>query len=370
MQLRRNEVLTGLLVLGTLAVLTGILILLGAPGLFKSLVTYKIYFDNASGIKQGAPVLLAGRKIGQVVKLSSPVTDEEAARALQAANAPRTDKGKAEKERVEKGETQKAANDVLEKKEIEVRIDVQVDEDSQVFRDAIPRLVTLGLLGETAIDFSAGNQSAGLATDGEIFLGERVPDFGEAIAGMLDIIKPVATEATATLKELQVTAQNFSKITDETSQLNMAIAQFRTFAENLTNLTARDSSLSLALKNVEEISASLTADDNLKVTLQNFRDSSEKLKNAMDDLGPDLRQTGRNVADLTDTVKRQPWRLVWPSTKSYPDDGPDAATEISAPSRLRARGRADETITVRKTARRPSASPTPSARGGRFLETP
>ena len=69
MQLRRNEILTGLLVLSTVVVLTGILILLGAPGLFRPLVTYKIYLDNAAGIKLGAPVLLAGRKIGQVEKL-------------------------------------------------------------------------------------------------------------------------------------------------------------------------------------------------------------------------------------------------------------------------------------------------------------
>ena len=63
MQLKRNEILTGLLVLVTVALLTGILILLGAPGLFKPLVTYRIYMDNAAGIKLGAPVLLAGRKI-------------------------------------------------------------------------------------------------------------------------------------------------------------------------------------------------------------------------------------------------------------------------------------------------------------------
>ena len=40
--------------------------MLGAPGLFRPLVTYKIYLDNAAGIKLGAPVLLAGRKVGQV----------------------------------------------------------------------------------------------------------------------------------------------------------------------------------------------------------------------------------------------------------------------------------------------------------------
>src|SRR5437773_6539670 len=89
MQIRRNEVLTGLLVVATLAVLTGVLVLLGAPGLFRPLVSYKIYFDNAAGIKLGAPVLLAGRKIGQVAALYSPVWRYDGQRAVEVARAMR-----------------------------------------------------------------------------------------------------------------------------------------------------------------------------------------------------------------------------------------------------------------------------------------
>src|SRR5437660_10383018 len=95
MQLQRNEVLTGLLVVATLAVLTGILVLLGAPGLFRPLTTYKIYFDNAAGIKLGAPVLLAGRKIGQVAQLYSPVSREAIQRALEVASSLRAAEAKA-----------------------------------------------------------------------------------------------------------------------------------------------------------------------------------------------------------------------------------------------------------------------------------
>src|SRR5580765_4400356 len=87
MQLQRNEVMTGLLVVGTVAIITAVLILLGAPGLFRPLVTYKIYVDNAAGIKQGAAVMLAGRKIGQVARLYSPVSREEERRAEEAAAA-------------------------------------------------------------------------------------------------------------------------------------------------------------------------------------------------------------------------------------------------------------------------------------------
>jgi ABC-type transporter Mla subunit MlaD len=234
---------------------------------------------------------------------------------------------------------------------------VRVDKDAKVYKDARARLVTLGLLGETAIDITQGNESSGLAQDGQVYAGERVPDFGESIAKMLEIVQPVATEATKTLKELQTTAQNLAKITDEQSQLNMALAQMRTFAENLTSMTAADSPLQLALKNAEtltgnlnKISTDISSNDNINVTLQNFRDSSEKLKSAINGIAPDLKETGSNVKDLTETVKRQPWRLVWPSTKSYPGDEPKPA---------------GETITVRKTtkAQRPAATPAPRRRG-------
>jgi ABC-type transporter Mla subunit MlaD len=338
MQLQRNEILTGFLVLATIAVLTGILILLGAPGLFRPLVTYKIYLDNAAGIKLGAPVLLAGRKIGQVEKLYSPVSKEDAARAQAAAAA------------LHAGDPSPTPT---EKPKYEARIDVRVDKEAGVYKDARARLITLGLLGETAIDFTQGEETSGRASDGEMFAGERVPDFGEAISKMLDIVKPVATEATATLKELQTTTQNLSRITDENSQLNMGLAQFRTFVENLTSLTARDSSLSIALKNVERISTDLSSNDNIQITLQNFRESSDKLKGILSDLsqlGPDLKVSGENVKELTQTVKTQPWRLIWPSTKKYPQD--EQAT-------------ASNTITVRKptkTQRRPSPTPPPRTR--------
>ena len=339
MQLQRNEILTGLLVLATIAIVTGVLILLGAPGLFRPLVSYSIYLDNAAGIKLGAPVLLAGRKIGQVDKLYSPVSKEDEQRAEAAAEALR----------VAEGNTTGAVT----KTKFEARIDVKVDKTAFVYKDAKARLITLGLLGETAIDITQGNESSGRASDGEMFAGERVPDFGESIARVLDIVKPVAVEATATLKELQTTAQNLSRITDESSQLNMALAQMRTFAENLTNMTGRDSDLNVALKNVQKISSDLSANDNIKLTLENFHASSEKLKgilNDLDQVGEDLKTSGGNIKELTQTVKSQPWRLIWPSTKKYPEDN-----QTNPP----------DTITVKKTAktqRRPSPTPAPRTR--------
>ncbi len=331
MQLQRNEIMTGVLVVGTVAVLAFLLILLGAPGLFRGLVTYKVYFDNASGIKIGAPVMLAGRKIGQVQKLFSPVSPQEDQRAQEIAAALRPSQPEA------------TPTPSPGKPMYEVRVDVQVDKNAKVYRDARTRLIQLGLLGDMAIDITEGTESSGRAKDGEMFAGERVPDFSEAAAKLLEVIKPVASEATSTLKDLQTTSQNLSRLTDENSELNVALGEFKTFGEHLVDLSAPDGALSHSLNNIEKISADLTANNNIKVSLQNFRDSSERLKATMNDLGP----TGRNIKDFSETVRTQPWRLIWPSTKKYPEEQRQTAST------------AGQTINVRKSTKaKPSPGPT------------
>src|SRR5213082_1341243 len=309
MQLQRNEIMTGLLVIGTVAVLAFVLVLLGAPGLFRPLVTYKIYFDNAAGIKVGAPVMLAGRKIGQVQKLFSPVSREEYARAQEADTALHPPEPGATP-------TPTPTEGKPNKPKYEVRVEVQVDKNAKVYRDAHARLTQLGLLGDMAIDITQGTESSGRAKDGEMFAGERVPDFSEAAAQMLEVIKPVATEATSTMKELQTTAQNLSRITDENSELNLALGEFKTFGEHLVDLSAPDGALSHSLTNIEKISTSLSENNNIEITLQNVRTSSEKLKATVAELGP----AGENIKQFSETIKTQPWRLIWPTTKKYPEE--------------------------------------------------
>jgi len=326
--------MTGLLVIGTIAVVAFLLVLLGAPGLFRPLVTYRIYFDNAAGIKQGAPVMLAGRKIGQVQKLYSPLSPKEEKQAEKAAAA------------INPPEANPSPSATPGKPRFEVRVEVQVDKNAKVYRDAKTRLMQLGLLGDMAIDITQGNESSGRAKDGDLFAGERTPDLGEAAAKMLEVIKPVAAEATNTMKDLQQTADNLNRLTDQNSELTLALGQFKTFGEHLVDLSAPDSALSHSLTNIEKISNGLTENDNIEVTLRNLRTSSEKLKLAVTDLGP----AGENIKQFSETIKTQPWRLIWPTTKKYAEASPSPAP-------------AQGTITVRKSARaKPRASATPAAR--------
>ncbi len=314
MQLRRNEFLTGLFVVVTVAIVVGVLILLGAPGLFRPLVSYKIYFDNAAGIKLGAPVLLAGRKIGQVQRLYSPVSREEDRRAQEAAAQIRPP---------EPGSTPNPEG----RPKFEVRIDVQADKTAQVYHDAHARLISLGLLGEMAIDITQGTEASGRARDGDMFAGERNADFTEAAAKLVEVVEPVAKEATEALKSLQSTVTNLGHITDKDSSLNQALDKFNVFGQHLDDITAPDGSLNVSLANIQKISEQLSANDNLRVTLENFRSSSEKLKTIMGELGPQFTESGKNLAEFTNTIKTQPWRLVYPTTKKYPGPSPSPAGE-------------------------------------------
>jgi len=339
MQLQKNEILTGLLVIGTIAVVAFLLVLLGAPGLFRPLVTYQIYFDNAAGLKQGAPVMLAGRKIGQVQKLFSPVTPQEEKQAEAAEAA------------IHRSEANPSPSPSATpgKPRFEVRVDVQVDKSAKVYRDARVRMMQLGLLGDLAIDFTQGTSDSGRSKNGEIFAGERTPDLGEAAAKMLEVIKPVAAEATNTMKDLQQTAQNLNRLTDENSELTLALGQFKTFGQHLVDLTAPDSALSNSLANIQKISTSLTENDNIQVTLQNLRSSSEKLKVATTELQP----AGENIKQFSETIKTQPWRLIWPTTKKYAEASPSPAAAVAG----------QRTITVRKTAKaKPRPRSTPAER--------
>src|SRR5438477_5837166 len=329
MRLERNEILTGLLVIGTIGVIAFLLVLLGAPGLFRPLVTYRVYFDNAAGIKPGAVVMLAGRKIGQVGKLYSPVTAAEEKQAQQAAAA------------IHPPESGASPSPSAR---FEARVDVQVDKNAKLYRDARAQMIQLGLLGDMAIDFTQGTQQSGRAEKGETFAGERTPDLGEAAAKMLEVIEPVAAEATNTMKDLQQTAQNLNRLTDENSELTLALGQFKTFGTHLVDLTAPDSAFSHSLTNIQKISTSLSENNNIEVTLQNLRASSEKLKVTVSDLGP----VGQNLKEFSETIKTQPCRLIWPSTKKYPQQ----RRQIAGAGQ-------QQPITVRKTARR-KATPTPT----------
>jgi ABC-type transporter Mla subunit MlaD len=305
MQILRNEVRTGLMVLLTLGLVVGVVLYISSPGLFKPLKSFLVYFDDAAGIKPGAAVMLAGRKIGTVADIQSPVP----------------------------------LNDRPEHRlNYEAMVRVQVAEDSQIYKETTVAMRSFGLLAELVIDFTNGNADSGLAEPNAKFVGTRAPDLAEI--GPLIILKldPVLKQTELTLAELQKTSHNLTVLTSQESALTGTLKSFGAVGENLKTITAKgggiDSTLASAhevLNNVKDVTVQLQKDNNLEKSLGNFKAASGKLKAILDSLDktmgtllPRLEVIVSDLSELTGKLKQQPWRVIWPSTIKYPE-GQEAA---------------------------------------------
>ena len=322
MQIRREEIRTGLLVIVSIGILTGVLLAIGAPGVFKATNTYQIFFDNAAGLNQGAPVLLAGRRIGQVTGLISPVPIE---------NRPK---------------------DPISQKPLvayETLVQVEVDRSARIYSHVEVHMVQTSLLGQPVIDFTNGDETRGLAKSGSYFVGVRQKDFTAAISDAVDVIKntvtPVAEQAQKTMQELSNTADNLRALTAPGSNVDQAVIQFRHFGDNLVeisatggalqksldniqSLTGSNGHLNQALGNVDQIAGQILKQDRIGKTLTNLQNSTQNLNGLMSTVAPRVDIITSNLAQATETIKREPWRLVWPMTKKYP-------SPAASPSRRR-----------------------------------
>lgn len=315
----RNEIRTGLLVVVTLAALVSLLLYLGAPGVFVAQKKFRIYLDNASSLAPGAPVLLAGRRIGQVIELHSPVPEKE-----------RPDP------------------------KLETLVDIQVDKSAKIFNKVKARMTLPSLLGKPVIDFTTGEEASGLAPENTAFVGEREPGLADAVPTLLEKLDPALKKATETFDSLQKTAANISELTKENSDLPKALAEFKKFTAHLNELTAPDGALRSSLDNIkhltgkdgklaesldqiskltapesdlakalghmEKFTGKLAENKDIDATLHNLRSATENLDRQFKSLTTKLTATAENLKEGSDTLKHQPWRLIWPGTKKYPED--------------------------------------------------
>ena len=102
---------------------------------------------------------------------------------------------------------------------------------------------------------------------------------------------------------------------------NAALASVKEAADHLDKLTGPDSSLEKTLNNTQKVTAELSGNKDISVTLRNLRETSMELNTTMTALSAQFKQVAGNLSQASDTVKRQPWRLIWPTTKKYPADG-------------------------------------------------
>jgi phospholipid/cholesterol/gamma-HCH transport system substrate-binding protein len=143
-QLKWSQLRVGLTVIFSSLVLALLLFLMsGTSGFFSHRITLVSYFDNAEGLRVGAPVRLSGVDIGNVVKiLIVPDKDKQ--------NTP-----------------------------VEVVMKVSTKYSFNLRRDSVTSLDTAGVLGETYLDIDSSKAVGPVAQNGDMLQTHVHPDFNE-----------------------------------------------------------------------------------------------------------------------------------------------------------------------------------------------
>ena len=145
-QLKWSQLRVGITVI--VASLTlGLLLLLmsGTAGLFTPRIILRSYFDNAEGLRQGAPVRLNGVDIGNVTAIRI-VADKD-----------------------------------KQLTPVEVTMKVTTKYDYNLRRDSVTSLETAGVLGETYIDIDSSQAVGGPIHDGDTLPTQVHPDFNQVV---------------------------------------------------------------------------------------------------------------------------------------------------------------------------------------------
>jgi len=145
-QLKWSQLKVGITVI-VASVTLGILLFLmsGTTGLFTPRITLQSYFDNAEGLRPGAPVRLNGVDIGNVATVH---------------NVHQKDK---------------------QLTPVEVVMTISSKFQHDVRRDSISSLETAGVLGETYIDIDSTESVGGPVQNGDTLPTQVHPDFNEVV---------------------------------------------------------------------------------------------------------------------------------------------------------------------------------------------
>ncbi len=145
-QLKWSQLKVGLTVVFASLVLAVLLFLMsGTTGLFTKRITLYSYFDNASGLRVGAPVRLSGVDIGNVTAIRV-VADKD--------------------KRITP---------------VEITMRVSTKYGFNLRRDSVTSLDTAGVLGETYLDIDSSQSVGARAQNGDILPTHVHPDFNEVV---------------------------------------------------------------------------------------------------------------------------------------------------------------------------------------------
>jgi phospholipid/cholesterol/gamma-HCH transport system substrate-binding protein len=267
-QLKWSQLRVGLTVLiasFTLGVL--IFMMSGTGGWFTHKITLRSFFDNASGLREGAPVRLAGVDIGNVT----------------------------------------AIHIAREKPATPVEVTMKVTTKYPLHKDSVTLMSTAGILGETFVDIDSSTAKGPDAVDGDVLAARDQPDIQDVVRasqGTLQNMDSLLKRVDRIVAFIESGQGSIGKVIYDPAlynQLNGTVVEFKGLVDDIQSgkgsigpLITSDDAYKKVMAAVDKVNAML--DD-----LQQGKGSAGKLLKDPE-LYDNVNKTVANVRQLTDDI--------------------------------------------------------------------
>ncbi len=251
----------------TLAVL--IFVMSGTGGWFTRKIALRSYFDNAGGLREGAPVRLAGVDIGNVTGIrivgEKPMTP------------------------------------------VEVTMKVNTKFKFNLRKDSVTLLSTAGVLGETYVDIDSSTANGPEATDGDTLAARNQPDIQDVVRasqGTLQNMDALLKRVDRIVAFIESGQGSIGKVIYSSAlydQLNATVAEFKGLMDDIQR---GKGSLGPLLTSDEAYKKAIAALDKLNVIVDELQQGKGAAGKLLKDpeLYDNANKTVANVRQLTDDI--------------------------------------------------------------------
>ena len=207
-EVRWSQLKVGIIVLVSSVVLTTLLFLMTSAsglGILSRKLTISCYFQNSSGLKEGAAVNLQGVTIGNVKSVTIVNTSD--------------------------------------RKLTPVKVVMKIDEkfSSSLHKDSTAALETIGVLGDTVVDINSQSAAGPPLQDGDVLRPAETPGFNDVVKSSqttLDTLNKTLGKLQLVIDDLQAgkgTAGMLLKDPQLYNKLNVTLDQLNTLERNINN---------------------------------------------------------------------------------------------------------------------------------------
>src|ERR1700723_4263544 len=269
-QLKWSQLRVGLTVVAasvTLMVL--IFVMSGTGGWFTQKITIRSYFDNAGGLREGAPVRLAGVDIGNVksirIDIARPTTP------------------------------------------VEVTMKVNTKYSSYLRKDSVTLLSTAGVLGETYVDVNSAQAKGPEARDGDVLPARDQPELQDVVRatqGTLENMDALLKRVDRIVAFIESGQGSIGKVIYDPAlynQLNATVLEFKGLVDDVQS---GKGSLGPLLTSDEAYKKLMAAVDKVNVMIDDLQQGKGSAGKLLKDpeLYDNVNKTIANIKQLTDDI--------------------------------------------------------------------